>query len=401
MGDAPFGPEPDLPSSEALAAAWRAALVRGRPAVTTGLLLAVIAKEHADLRDRLPGLTADALGADASTGQSAGPAERPGAAVRQPAAGGADSGRAVDVAHGPGAASLREARWWVLRNLSGRDRAHADAGGDPVWSAGLRTALAEAAAQAGDGGWIGIGVLAAAALRHPDPELTAWAAAAGADLPGIARAVRSAPGSAVEPYTPMLGMLTPLQALDPPLPAPLRLLTGFVARRVGRDPRWGGPVLPNLESEVLRQAVRAGHDRVTTEALLLAVLSLDAQLAAGGVRLAERFRAHNRGGELLRAAGLPAAPEPADGAEPGDVLGPEETARRLWSGGRPGDPVWGRRVIDALDRAGELARAAGHSDIGTTHVLAAALDDAESAAVRWLHDLGVDTVRLRQSASWS
>ncbi|AGL17309.1 hypothetical protein [Actinoplanes sp. N902-109] len=208
------------------------------------------------------------------------------------------------------APELREARWAVRRSATFLP-------GDPVWSAGVVEVL-----------------------------------------PEVVRRVRG------EPYTPLLPALGPLGVLQG-RSAVGRWASGVLGRMLLRSRRAGGPVLAALEMEASRQAVLLGRP-VDTAAVVLAVLSLDEQLTAGGQQLRERYRAANEGGAVLRARGVTLAGAQAGAPAVRAEQGPAD--RRLTWGHTPADPDWTEAAARVWDAALELA--AGR-DAGTSHLVQA------------------------------
>lgn len=229
------------------------------------------------------------------------------------------------------AASLREARWWVRRQSAFTPT-------DPPWGAAVVAAL---------------------------PEL-----------------VRRLPG---EPYTPLLGLLSQVGALEERTRA-AAWTSRLKGRLLHRADKAGGPVLVALELEAARQAMllepaavppgaaaTPGTGRaVDSAAVLLAVLSLDEQLSLGKRELRAAYRAANEGGALLRARGV---------RTPSGVDVPEEkelAARQVAWGHTPADPPWTTAAAAVWD----AARAQG----GTTH-LVRALGEVDAPAAAALLEL--------------
>lgn len=325
----------------------------------------------------------------------------------QPAAGDlpAPAGPAVPVAC-PHAGALREARWWVLRDSKDSDRKRLGVlepgRGGPVWSAPVCAALRRAGREAAAAGmpWIGLEHLLLGLLDEADPSVRALAERGGWDVAAVVRRLRAGgPVAAPLPDTPpLVQMLQMFGAIDQSDGWLVRWIPRWMARMSARDPQLGGPVLACLEEEALRQAVIVGHRSVQSDAVLLAVLSMDEQLEATGQRLRPPYPRHNQGGRILAEFGVDRrrAQRAAEGlTEDGGQLAAEESAQRFWGGGKPGDPPWDGHAVQLLDRAGALARAAAHPDIGTSHLLAAAVRDTGSAAVRLLTELAVDLQKIR------
>jgi len=180
--------------------------------------------------------------------------------------------------------------------------------------------------------------------------------------------------------------------VDPPPPRGIRLMSRLL-RRSARSYKYGAALGQFLEEEIVRQAVRLGHPTVTSAHLVLAIASLGAQLAATGCRLRPEGARFNEVVQILDRHGLdldrlvPAiAPPPPEL----DVLTAEEAAAvPLVSG-----PEWSRGLAGSLDRAVAMSKELGHSQMGTSHLLVAALDDGDGEAARLLASVGVDPAEV-------
>ncbi|MFE9722271.1 Clp protease N-terminal domain-containing protein [Streptomyces sp. NPDC005794] len=167
-----------------------------------------------------------------------------------------------------------------------------------------------------------------------------------------------------------------------------RKLTAWI---FGGGAGFGSSVVSAVRAESLRGAVRRGAPQQEPVDVLLGVLALDRSLTVAGRELPETLTGANQGAELLRRHGarqdavarvLFLSTEVAEGEPPvGD--GTADRDRRL------------------LHVTQLTASAQGSSTVGTTHLLAALLDetgtDAESAAEieRVLTESGVDVAALR------
>ncbi|MFZ3566374.1 hypothetical protein ACOKM5_05310 [Streptomyces sp. BH097] len=165
----------------------------------------------------------------------------------------------------------------------------------------------------------------------------------------------------------------------------------FAAWVFGGGAGFGSAVVGAVRSEASRVAVRRGGPHTRAVDTLLGVLALDRSLRVAGRELPEKLRAANRGAELLRRHGarqdtLARVLLPTNGVEegePAEVSGPADFERRL------------------LHVAQFTASHHGSPTVGTTHLLAALLDEAgtdpESAAEieRVLTEGGVDVDGLR------
>lgn len=198
------------------------------------------------------------------------------------------------------------------------------------------------------------------------------------------------PESIARPYTPTvdaLGFLGTGKGAD----AGGSRIGAAIARVVS----WYGrttPVLACLESEAVRQAVRLGHDRLTTAHLLLGVLSFNDQirqsagrgsLSAFGSRSLIDFRV------TLEDVVTNVSSEWENvGAAPRSRRHPIETRR--------GNPRWSASAAQATASARSRTRQApaeSHSD-----VLVAAIAEYEGASLA-LRTVGVDADQVARAAS--
>jgi hypothetical protein len=184
-----------------------------------------------------------------------------------------------------------------------------------------------------------------------------------------------------QPWTPLVDTLQAFGAL----PAP-DLSTRAVAA-AGRLMVWLGghrhPFLPVFRQELSRQAVRLGQEMISTVHLVLAVGylgTLGVSLPDPSANTAPAVLARHgwQEDEAVRQAVLVSTEE----VEPAPVA----EVRGIWPALHPGDPVWGRHVVDLL----RDARGAG-----TTLVLAAALARPGSGARGLLGALGIDADAVR------
>ncbi|WP_217245955.1 Clp protease N-terminal domain-containing protein [Streptomyces sp. AC602_WCS936] len=165
----------------------------------------------------------------------------------------------------------------------------------------------------------------------------------------------------------------------------------FTAWVFGGGAGFGSPVVAAVRSEAQRSAVRRGAPETEPADVLLGILALDRSLAVAERKLPEELAGANRGGELLRRHGgrhgaVARVLLPSTGVaeeEPPEVAGSADFERRL------------------LHVTQFTASAQGSPTVGTTHLLAALLDekgtDADSVAEveRVLTESGVDVDGLR------
>lgn len=165
----------------------------------------------------------------------------------------------------------------------------------------------------------------------------------------------------------------------------------FTAWIFGGGAGFGSAVVGVVRSEAQRVAVRRGTPEREPLDVVLGILALDRSLTVAGRELPEKLTGANQGAELLRRHGarqdvLARLLLPSTGVveeEPPDFAGGADYERRL------------------LHVTQLTASAQGSPTVGTTHLLAALLDetgtDAESAAeiARVLAESGVDVAGLR------
>ncbi|MFJ2173972.1 hypothetical protein ACIOHE_13800 [Streptomyces sp. NPDC087851] len=165
----------------------------------------------------------------------------------------------------------------------------------------------------------------------------------------------------------------------------------FTAWVFGGGAGFGSAVVGVVRSEAQRGAVRRGASEMEPVDVLLGILALDRSLTVAGRELPEKLTGANQGAELLRRHGarqdaVARVLLPSTGVaeeEVPEVAGSVEFERRL------------------LHVTQLTASAQGSPTVGTTHLLAALLDetgtDAESAAeiARVLTESGVDVAGLR------
>lgn len=179
-------------------------------------------------------------------------------------------------------------------------------------------------------------------------------------------------------------------------------LAGWFDRRVRKgevgDSRYGSAVAPSVMWEAMRQTVLLDDGPVTAAHLLLGVAGTGEQLRADGRTLRAALRPFDGAPDVLHAHGvtvrrlvaaLPAA-RPAD-----PVVVPKGRVQRVI---RTTWPAWTAEAVGVVDRAVELARAAGHPATGSSHLVLAALPDAQDqdgTAVRLLRDAGADPAAVR------
>ncbi|WP_369200273.1 Clp protease N-terminal domain-containing protein [Streptomyces sp. PU-14G] len=165
----------------------------------------------------------------------------------------------------------------------------------------------------------------------------------------------------------------------------------FTAWIFGGGAGFGSAVVAAVRQETQRGAVRRGASQMDPVDMLLGILALDRSLTVAGRELPEELAGANQGARLLRRFGaqqdaVARSLLPTTGVaegEPTEVRGPADFERRL------------------LHVTQFIASAQGSPTVGTTHLLAALLDEtgtnAQSAAQieRVLTESGADVAGLR------
>jgi hypothetical protein len=243
--------------------------------------------------------------------------------------------------------------------------------------------------------------LLAGLLADPSNQACELLDRSGFDRTALGREIREDQRFRVDgrPWTPVVPLLTDARAVRTSESWPSRLLPMmFSAMMRSRGSTYRNPILNGVEFESRRHAVRLGHPLTAPVHALLAILSLDKQVAAAGTELVDD-EGHNRAGALLRSSGLTywqALTVAAGSPPPFDR--PDPAAEARFGPRHPGDPQWGletRRIFDAaVVQAGEL----GHRTTGTSHLLLALLAEREEGTAEVLDRSGVDQAALRARA---
>jgi hypothetical protein len=295
--------------------------------------------------------------------------------------------------------TLREVTWRVVHQFGRRSRAPAPP--SPMWSGAVRGTLGRAlmAARAQDAPYAGATDLLDGLLTDDRNRASALLRSVGADPASIVDRLRADPTAraVVEPYAPVVASLELAGGVVLEESPILWLVRAVMRRRMTRRSRYGSAVLACLELEMMRQAVREDVAIVAPAHALLAIGTLDDQLASAGRSLIARSAPFNRGGDVLHRLGVDrprllgiVADGLVESARSASVADP---SRRFWAMARP---AWGVEVSGRLDRSIVIARERGHPETGTSHLLAALLeDDGPHSASRLLRALGADTVEAR------
>ncbi|MFJ2215251.1 Clp protease N-terminal domain-containing protein [Streptomyces sp. NPDC101062] len=165
----------------------------------------------------------------------------------------------------------------------------------------------------------------------------------------------------------------------------------FTAWVFGGGAGFGSAVVGVVRSEAQRGAVRRGASEMEPVDVLLGILALDRSLTVAGRELPEKLTGANQGAELLRRHG-------ARQDAVARVLLPSTGVAEQEAPEVAGSVEFERRLLHVTQLT---ASAQGSPTVGTTHLLAALLDetgtDAESAAeiARVLTESGVDVAGLR------
>ncbi|MFE2598287.1 Clp protease N-terminal domain-containing protein [Streptomyces sp. NPDC059396] len=148
----------------------------------------------------------------------------------------------------------------------------------------------------------------------------------------------------------------------------------------------GTPVLFAVSVEAKRQAVRCGRSAAEPVDLLLAVLGLDRALSVARRSLPEALVAANEAAGLLRTRGV----RPASLTRSARAVDPLPVS---------GDVPFSAAAERTLAVARLTAAEHGAPGVGTVHLVAALLDDAEGPVPQQLRTLGVDLTALKTDLS--
>jgi hypothetical protein len=162
--------------------------------------------------------------------------------------------------------------------------------------------------------------------------------------------------------------------------------------------RFGGLVVVAVAADSMKLAARLGHARANSAHVLCVLLQADEDIECSeGSELRPDIAAHNTAGVVLGEVSVTLTSLIAAAAEM-----PDEQPFPFRSRGNfiPGSALrsWSESGETACRVAVDFARTLGHRHVGTTHLLAACLDDPDSAASRLLGSLDVDVARVRDEA---
>lgn len=188
---------------------------------------------------------------------------------------------------------------------------------------------------------------------------------------------------------------------------PVWLLGTFLRRRYRQHgARYGHPILFRIESEAPTKAAQAGHGTVTAAHVLIALIDLHEQLASADTTLADEVARWNQAGVILASHGVRLRPAARAAARLESVPSDAEhdltdLPTRGWATPQAsvGAPTQGRTALAALRHASLTAYRLGHPYAGTTHLLAALLEEPLGPAARLLRRLDVDPDAVRSEVT--
>lgn len=290
---------------------------------------------------------------------------------------------------------LREVHWqtfgWVPAGVSSSA---------PSWAeealAAVRLAMAIAVARGAP--WVGPDHLLEALLTDSSNTASSLLRGQGVDLELLTEVARRTwPVDGGEPpYRALADLLSRAGVLTRPgggnkqrSTALTRRLTTGAMRLVAQ----ASPALALLEQEATAETVRLGHNRTSLAHLVLAVLVLEHEMAADGLRPASEW--FNACDFVLRDFGLErktiSTDVPTIFGE--DALAPRQR-RRGWRS-NPKNPPWTQSAARAADEARRVAHGQRSPGAGSAHLLYAVLSDPDDSGRRLLSENFVDPVIVR------
>lgn len=171
-------------------------------------------------------------------------------------------------------------------------------------------------------------------------------------------------------------------------------LTRRLAASAIRLVTQASPVLSFLEDEAIAETVRLAHDRTTLTHLILAVLVLEEQMAASGLRPTSEYLPSCD--FLLRPFGLDrelVSVTIASIRQEGEIAPPQR--RRSWRSS-PKNPPWTLAAARAAETARGVAPAGSKVPVGSSHLLYAVLSDPDDSGRRLLREHSVDPVVVQE-----
>ncbi|WP_016906469.1 Clp protease N-terminal domain-containing protein [Streptomyces xiaopingdaonensis] len=261
----------------------------------------------------------------------------------------------------------------------------------PTMTGALRSCLRKALESAREEGTVSVRVrhVARALFELPDTRAREAMTVGKLNIPAVSNALDALPreGERPEPGTVLI-----LRKAGTFGKAGNPLTRKFTAWVFGGGAGFGSAIVGVVHSEARRAAVRRGASKPEPVDVLLSILALDRSLTVAGRTLPERLTGANQGAELLRRYG-------ARQDAVVRVLLPSTGVTEEQPPEIADTTDFGRRLLHVA----ELTAAAQDSPtVGTTHLLAALLDetgtDAESAAEvhRVLTESGADVAGLRE-----
>lgn len=303
--------------------------------------------------------------------------------------------------------ALNEARWRAVRFRKPAERELLLRRREswPVWSLECRAVVATALRLASKFGltYVGWAYLLEAALSRPGSRASVLCAQLGIRSQDLLRSLESSGALSVSdpPAFTLVNNMGMVGAVQDDIPWLARAAAKGMSRMMSRASGMGSPVLKVLEPEVVRQAARLGQAATNTAHLVLAALSLDVQLSIAGQPLIAEFAPYNRVGAVLGRHGVTLstafqAAQSLPSTSEQEQLSWDEAKNRFVDGDNPADPVWGRRAAEVFPSARDFRGQRGDANTGTSHLLAAAVAEDDSAAVELLTACGIDVGQLRQ-----
>lgn len=315
-----------------------------------------------------------------------------------PAPGGGHDDRRIDL---PPEAELELSR--TTREVLWRDFGWRSAGGPattPEWATEVHVALrlAMAIAVARGAPWVGGDHLLEALLAEPSNSASRYLRQRGVDLELLTDvAQRTWPAAGGEP--PPRALADSLHRIgvlvDPGRGGEHRstALTRRVATSAVRMLTQAGPALTFVEDEAVAETVRLGHDRTTVTHLILAILVLEEEMAASGLRPASDYaqacdfvlRPFTLDREML-------AMTVASIAQEGAIAPPQR--RRSWRSS-PKNPPWTVAAVRVAEAARGLVPSDRKALVGSAHLLYAVLADSDDSGRRLLREHSVDPATVQ------
>ncbi len=351
---------------------------------TEGLLYALVSGDWAEGSAIAPGMKASgSLGGSIA---SRGTAVWISADAGDGAAGSPDDEREID-------AFWREVRQEEAKRLRWKNRKEEEKRESfelPPMTGALRTCLRKALEAAREEGTVSVRVrhVARALIELPDTRAREAMVVEKLDVSAASTALEALRGSdeAAEP-----GSVLMMRKAGTFGKSGNPLTRKFIAWAFGGGAGFGSAVVGAVRTEAHRSAVRRGASETEPADVLLGILTLERSLAVAERELPKELAGANRGAELLRRHGA------RQGAV-ARVLLPSTGVAQEVPPEVDGSADFERRLLHVTQ---VTASAQGSPTVGTTHLLAALLDevgtDAESAAEveRVLTESGVDVDGLR------